>query len=280
MKHILSTAALLAIVIASLTFLTAAQENSARVWLTFSAEQATTGQEVTVTVNVSGAEAIYGSSFKLSYDPQVLEVVTTDDAAVQSGSFFGDAPNFPLTNKAEGGVIEYAMTLIQPAEPVSGEGVLGTITLRALTDTAVLVTPLDVSLVSPQFTEVNGQKVAESMNTVQPQIAESSISPVVAAQNAEPVVQQPIPTADNGGAAVASVSVAGALVAQPSAPQTDGNTAVSVPNLVLQPVPVIPRMSTNPALIFAAMLFLLGIGLLVISVGMYTRMRSVNLLGE
>lgn len=279
MKPILSTAALLAIVIASLTFLTAAQENSARVWLTFSAEQATTGQEVTVTVNVSGAEAIYGSSFKLSYDPQVLEVVTTDDAAVHPGSFFGDAPNFPLTNKAEGGVIEYAMTLIQPAEPVSGEGVLGTITLRALTDTAVLVTPLDASLVSPQFTEVNGQKVAESMNTVQPQIAESSISPA-AAQNTEPVVQQPIPTADNGGAAVASVSVAGALAAQPSAPQTDGNTAVSVPNLVLQPVPVIPRMSTNPALIFAAMLFLLGIGLLVISVGMYTRMRSVNLLGE
>lgn len=276
MKHKLSTILLFAVMSFCLAFWVAAQDNSSRIWLSTSAEEATTGQEVTVTVNVSGAEAIYGSSFKLSYDPQAFEVVTVEDAAVQSGSFFGDAPNFPLTNKAEAGVIEYAMTLIQPAEPVSGDGELGIITLRALADAPVIVTPIEASLVSPQFTEVDGRKVAQSMNTIQPEIAETSINPVTA-QNVEPVVQDTMLTADSG---VAVVSVADALAARQSAPQVDENATMPAPSLVLQPVPIIPSTATNPVLIFAAMLFLLGIGLLVISVGLYTRMRSVNLLGE
>lgn len=275
MKHKLSTALLFAVMIFSLMFFVSAQENTTHIWLSTSAEQATAGQEVTVTVNVSEAEAIYGSSFKLSYDPQVLEVVTVEDAVVQSGSFFGDAPNFPLTNKAEAGTIEYAMTLIQPAEPVSGEGILGTITLRALTDTAVVITPVEASLVSPQFAEVDGRKVAQSMNTIRPELAENSVNPVVA-QNPEPVVQEAAP-ADDG---IAVASVADALAARQAAPEVGEQVTMPAPSLVLQPVPILPSTSFNPALIFSAMLFLMGIGLLVISVGMYTRMRSVNLLGE
>ncbi len=241
-------------------FSVGAQSDEPRVWLTTSAEQANAGDEVIVMVHISGAVEVYGGSFKLTYDPQAFEVVLIDSAAVQPGSFFGVAPSFPLANKAEAGVIDYAMTLVQPAEPVSGDGVLGTITLRALQAAAVTVTPVEASLVSPQFTEIDGRKVAQQMNKITPELAQTTVTEIVA----------PLPAESNGAtASVATASVAGALAAQAPAPG----------QLEFLPVPVIASPPTSsPAFIFAALLFMMGMGMLVVSVGLYTRMRSTNLL--
>src|SRR5690349_15548565 len=72
-------------------WITGAQDAAPRIWLTSSVEQATAGQEFTVTVNVGGATQVYGGSFQLVYDTQAFEVVVTDSKAVMPGPFFGDA---------------------------------------------------------------------------------------------------------------------------------------------------------------------------------------------
>ncbi len=235
-----------------------AQDAQPRVWLSAATDQAAAGQSVEITVHIAGAAQVYGGSFELAYDPELLEVVLADGGeAVLPGDFFGDAPNFPLMNSAGAGSIEYALTLVQPAEPVSGDGILGTITMRALKDTAVQVTPVEVSLVSPQFVEVDGRKVAQSMNTITPEVA--GLGVVTIAQN---------PPADAG---VATASLAGA--AKAPAPEA------AVVTISGEPV-MAERAVTDLAFILAGALFMVGMALLVISVGLYTRMRTINLAGK
>lgn len=243
-KHLLAMIFVLSLLLAGAA---SAQEAEPRLWLESSVEQAAAGQEFTVLVKVTDAQQVYGGSFRLVYDPAALEAVLVDGRAVAPGDFFGAAPNFPLTNAAGEGLVEYALTLIQPAEPVSGEGTLGTVTFRALRDTPVMVTPVEASLVSPEFVEVDGRMVAQRMNTIAPQMS-GTVQVSAVAQNAP---------ADSG--------VASAVV-QPPAPTMLPSAS--------------PALLNNPVLILAGVLFLAGIGLLVISVGMYTRMRSMNLMGK
>ena len=71
-------------------FIVGAQDNAPLVQLNPDKAQATAGDNVIVTVNVTGAVGVYGGSFKLSYDPQVFEVVQTDNKAVTPGAFFAN----------------------------------------------------------------------------------------------------------------------------------------------------------------------------------------------
>jgi hypothetical protein len=114
--------------------ITDAQDIVPQVWLSPEGYQASAGEEFTITVNIGDTSGVYGGSFLFSYDPQVLEVVVTDNHVVTPGDYFQDMPSFVLQNSvnAQEGTIEYALTLTQPAEPVSGGGVIGTITFRAL----------------------------------------------------------------------------------------------------------------------------------------------------
>ncbi|MBZ0286087.1 MAG: cohesin domain-containing protein, partial [Anaerolineae bacterium] len=174
----------------------AQDSTSPRSWLETSIEQATAGQEFSVTVNVGGTAQVYGGSFQLQFDPQAFEVVVTDSKAVTPGPFFGDAPSFPLVNNADTGkgTVDYALTLTQPAQPVSGDGVLGTITFRALKDAAVSIQLSKASLVSPEFTEVDGRLIAQKINQVEAQIEGVSVAagPVEAsAPDTTTVVEQP-----------------------------------------------------------------------------------------
>ena len=168
-----------------------AQDDSPLVWLSANAGQLAEGQTAVITVNVSDAAAVYGGSFKLSYDPQALEVVLTENKAVTAGAFFADQPGFTLKNSADAqnGVVEYALTLTQPAEPVSGSGVIGTITVRALRPAALSATLTEGRLLSPEFSEVNGRRVARQINEITTRL--QGIDP---AASAPAVVSAPVVT--------------------------------------------------------------------------------------
>ncbi len=157
--------------------ITGAQEDAPQVWISPETVQVQPGQEFTVAVNVADAIGVYGGSFKLVYDPQTLELVFLDDRAVTAGAFFDGQPSFMLKNSAnvQEGVIEYALTLTQPAQPVTGGGALGTITFRALSEAAVNITPLEARLLSPEFTEVGGRLVAQSITEVNARLQGASI---------------------------------------------------------------------------------------------------------
>jgi Cohesin domain len=215
-------------------------------------QQASSGQEFNVTIQVAGASQIYGTSFKLAFDPQSFEVVPDGSNVVTPGAFFEGKPGFPLKNAVDDitGIVDYGLTLTSPAEPVSGDGIIGTVRFRALKDAAVTVNATEASLVSPVFSEVDGHKIAESINNVPVQIVQSS--------------------APDAESAVASASMAS--VQDDPLAMFDNPALNSGLSAAQQPVPVQGQPSQLP-MIAAGVFFSIGLVLLTISVGMYSRMR-------
>ena len=230
-----------------------AQETSSRVWLSSDMQQVTSGQEFTVTINVADAVGVYGASFKLAYDPQALEVVLAENKAVVPGTFFTTASNFTLANAASDGIVEYAMTLTQPAEPVSGGGVLGTVTFRALTDAAVDITPIEARLLSPEFTEVNGRKIAQKINEVTTQIEGMTIN----AGSSATLLQPQDPTPELRPLTVEEASGSTVTAATPTS-----------------------RVMGRPILVIGSVLFILGLLLFATSIGVYVNLRRQFFLQE
>jgi hypothetical protein len=179
------------IILTSHLVLVGAQDNPALVSVLPSNPQVTTGQEFTVSIQIANAVQIYGASFELSYDPQSFEVIPSNgSASVAAGPFFEGKPSFTLKNTADPtkGSVVFAITLMQPAEPVSGEGTLGIVTFRALKDgNPATISAMKADLVSPVYADVNGQKVAESMRQVPAQIIQAM--PGAASAGTRPIVQ-------------------------------------------------------------------------------------------
>lgn len=237
-----------------------AQEAVSRVWPTSDASSVSSGQEFSVMIHVSEAEQIYGSSFKLEYDPAAFEVVQVNGKAVMPGTFFEGQPGFELKNTAQGGVVEYALTLMQPAQPVSGAGVIGTITFRALQDGPVAMAVSEASLVSPEFSEVDGRLVAQRITQVAAEVDNSQMAPL----------SRP------AQAAVASVSVSASAASAPAsvASVSQGNPAAMFSSSGAEkPAASFLNNDTMP-MIAAGVFFALGLILLTVSVGIYARMRA------
>ncbi len=223
--------------------ITGAQETPAQLWLSPGTLQVQPGQEFTVTVNVADAVGVYGGSFKLAYDPQVLEVVISDNRVITAGDLFEGRPSFTLKNSANAqeGVIEYALTLTQPAEPVTGAGVLGTVTFRALSEASLSLTPIEARLLSPEFSEVDGRLIAQRINEVEVQMQGMTLS------------------------------VAANAASQPAAISTQSevttNSDYEEPMIVLSKADVL-------ILAAAGVFFIAGLALFAMTVGMYTRLNT------
>lgn len=251
-------------------FTVGAQNNSPQLQLSPDKQQAATGDTITVTVNVVGAVGVYGGSFKLGYDPQVFEVVQTDNKPVTPGAFFANEPGFALRNVVDttANTIEYAITLMQPAKPVDGDGVLGTFTLHALKDGPVELTSLSANFVAPEFKQVDGHLVAEKVNQVTAEV-QGAVNTSTVTNSGAPVVAPTI-EAVNVAPAEASVSNdAAAMFSNPqlnAVPQTENVNAGIVPSDTLN--------HTDKVVSIAAVAFLVvGVILLTLSIGMYSRMR-------
>ncbi|MBZ0274603.1 MAG: cohesin domain-containing protein [Anaerolineae bacterium] len=259
MKQYIRFVLILMVIALAVPLIAAHAQNSARIWLSPDTLEANAGEEFTVTVNIEGADGVYGTSFKLGYDAAALEVVLTNNQAITPADFFSGGPNFALKNTASDGAIEYALTLTQPAEPVSGGGVIGTITFRALTAGAVQITPLEASLVSPHFEEVNGRRVATSIQQVTTQIEGAAVQVRGSATGNTASVAAVVPPTGNT-ASVATASVAN------SQPQPVIASAASVTSSAAGKDSLLTALAGG---------FLLGGMLLLgISVWLYSRMRA------
>jgi len=270
--HKLSYAIVFVLLFAVGLFTVGAQDNPPQVQLSPDKTQAAAGDTITVTVNVSGAVGVYGGSFKLSYDPQAFEVIQTDNKPVTPGAFFANEPGFALRNAADAtaGTIEYAITLMQPAKPVDGDGVLGTFTLHALKDSPVTITDINASFVAPEFKEVDGHLVAQKVNQVTAQVQDAMSAPVAAVEN---TVSEVAPTVEAANAAPVQSAVSDdAAINMFSNPQLNAVAASENVNPGVIPTDTVIR-TDNVVSIAAVAFLIIGVVLLTLSVGMYSRMR-------
>lgn len=239
LQTLLLSAALMLVGIAAIS----AQENRPAVWLSLPTQEVAAGQEFTVDVNVTDGVGVFGGSLLLSYNAQILEVIAQDNQVLVPGDFFKGQTGFTLVNaaKPQDNLIEYAMTLTQPSEPVSGSGKLGTVTFRALADGPVEIVPLEARLLSPQFTEVDGRKIARQVDEIEAAVQGVSL--------------------DVGGtAASASAPEVQQIQPQPAAP-------------TLSRLSTGLRNTTMPVLIAGGLLFMIGLALFMTSVGTYVKLR-------
>lgn len=113
------------------------------------AELALTGQEADLIVEVRVKEAamLYGAEFELSFDPSILQVRDADlgQAGVQiaGGEMFDAASAFVVQNSVDNakGIVRYAVTLLRPAAPINGDGVVARVRFRAR-DTGLTIVSL------------------------------------------------------------------------------------------------------------------------------------------
>ena len=99
---------------------------------------AAVGATVTVKVQVRDVPDLYAVDLQLVFDPAVLEVQDADGTPangtqVAAGNFLSSPYGFTAVNQADNatGNIRYIYSLLSPAAPVSGSGVLASITFRA-----------------------------------------------------------------------------------------------------------------------------------------------------
>jgi hypothetical protein len=93
------------------------------------------GEQGTISLQVADVQNMYGLEFHLTFDPNIVEVVDADASKpgvqIKPGDWFKNS--FVATNKADNtiGKIDFAVTLLNPAPPVNGDGVTAAITFKA-----------------------------------------------------------------------------------------------------------------------------------------------------
>ncbi|HLF28033.1 MAG TPA: cohesin domain-containing protein [Anaerolineae bacterium] len=93
------------------------------------------GEQATLSIRVENAQDLYAWEIHLTFDPAIVEVADADasEPGIQIAS--GDAPkdSFVAVNQADNtlGQIDYALTLLNPAPPVSGNATLAIIQFKA-----------------------------------------------------------------------------------------------------------------------------------------------------
>lgn len=174
------------------------------------------GEQSTTEVLVEGASSVYGAEFHLSFDPSVLEVVE-----LSHGDFLSADPDneaFVLQNEFdnEAGTIDYAVSLLNPAPPAEGSGVLLRVTFQGKGEGAT-----QIEFVDSLFGTQTGEELIPTTENVQVAIAPDSGFNATQDQQtgigARPVEQQTFfRSQDDGGSNGATILglslVVGALV--------------------------------------------------------------------
>lgn len=95
------------------------------------------GGLVKVTLELEDVENLFGVDVRLTFDPDILEVMDADAVTpgvqIHRGTFPDPQSGEVALDEAdnEQGTVQYVITLVRPAEPVSGDGTLCSITFRA-----------------------------------------------------------------------------------------------------------------------------------------------------
>lgn len=114
-----------------------ASDQTAQVLVSPSSQVIGLGQSTTVDIRVEDVVGLYGATFHLAFDPDKVRVVDTDPerpgVQIEPGTSLS-TEGFVALNRAgnEVGTIDYAVTLLNPALPVSGDELLARITFQAI----------------------------------------------------------------------------------------------------------------------------------------------------
>jgi len=108
------------------------------------------GETAGLSLQIEGATGLFGLEIHLAYDPAVVQLLdadtTTPGVQLHSGNILDPEEGFLVANAADNtlGQLDYALTLLAPAEAVSGDGLILTFELRAIANGT---SPLDLTVI-------------------------------------------------------------------------------------------------------------------------------------
>lgn len=96
------------------------------------------GDTINVNIRINDVADLYAAEVHLTFDPALLQVLDDDDVQtgvqILPGSLFPSTrPSYVVQNRADQatGTVDFAMTLLDPATPVTGSGTLATVRFSA-----------------------------------------------------------------------------------------------------------------------------------------------------
>ena len=204
------------------------------------------GENVSIAVVVSDAMDVFGIEIHASFDPSILQVrdadETTQGIQVMPGDFLSIGDGFLVANRVDNdtGEIVFALTLLAPAEPVSGSGELMVLEFNAAglgsspfsLDSVILVTQdglaLPVAIESGTLTvgdEGQGSVPAATRQAEPPQVPGSATETAVNPDNPSPPGSQAQPAAITmaSEAATASAGISTTVEAQETQADSAGD---------------------------------------------------------
>jgi hypothetical protein len=162
------------------------------------------GETVTTEVRVEDVDSLYTFEFRLSFNPTVIEGVQ-----VEPGGFLSPDWQLEKTIDNDEGRICYALSQLNPAEPVTGTGALAIITWRGLAEGTSPVSFTHVSLYAR-----GGVAIPVTSEDGQITVGEGQAPPTIANLNPESTL---------GGSPAFSLTVSGTNFVTESVVHWDGS---------------------------------------------------------
>lgn len=259
MKKILSLSALIMVLLVITLLLSAslAYAQNSRIYLEpVDAPAGTLALDV-VAENVT---ELYGAEFKLKFDPAVFSPQDLDPEKdgiqVETGSFLPANQGFVVVNQADEveGIVTYALTLLNPAPPVSGTGPLARVTFDVLQPEASSTIEIE-----------NAKLVSFSLQTIPSELTPFYIGDV------PPQPSAVDPSIESQGESAAMIDAQTAAEAQPEA-QVAADVEATAPDTAAQTVATTELENEFPWWIIALGIILLGF----LSLGIFAVVSGAN----
>ena len=142
----------------------------------------TTAGVLTVDVIAENVTDLYGAEFHLKYDPAVLSVQDLDagqnGVQIETGTLLPADQGFVVANKVEEAesTITFAMTLLNPAPPVSGKGPLARVRFNVLQNGLTTINVEHAKLVAANLQTIPSQTTPLTIEVSLPGTAASAVA--------------------------------------------------------------------------------------------------------
>jgi hypothetical protein len=230
-------------------------QNSTLLSLESASTNIQTGQPYEVNIRLDNAAEVWLADMQISYDPTMIYIFGTKAGSpITQGSLFNPGASTVIRNAVENDTVLYTLSMLAPADPVSGGGIVGTLRIYPLAPGATQLTFSRGELSKAIFEIQNGQRVGVGSEqlTFTPVLLDLTISgakvePPSEATATPPPTETPVPqAAENFPTEIPT------LVNATAAPRTPEALAT-------QPIPVDnPGSGSSSVLIIAIIAMVVG----------------------
>jgi LysM repeat protein len=206
-----------------------------------------------VTIRIENATRLYGVEVHLTFDPNYLEIQDADldkpGVQLQTGSF--PAPDFIVQNQADNvqGTVDYAVSQLAPREPVHGDGVLATITVKTKGEGTSRLAFTGAKLANPDGLQIQAEtldgEVVVAVGALIVQTTATAAGPEITPTVEGPPTETPVVIATPLPTQVPT-AVPDVPTAVPS-PTEAPPTATAEPTVAPSPTPVQVEPTATPA---------------------------------